>query len=126
MTTGPSGYTPHEIVFGKHNRTNGPRLAEPKGVAKDAVHYFQRREELIALARKAMIHMQGTMAHKYKKRRRMSPNFSKRDRVSVCRQHKILAIRLVPIGMGPTRLWPRRLTTYVIQYSMLFKWTNGG
>ena len=54
-TTGPSGYTPNEIVFGKHNRTKGPPLAEPKGVAQDAAHYFQRREELIALARRAMI-----------------------------------------------------------------------
>ena len=39
-TTGPSGYTPNEIVFGKHNRTKGPPLAEPKGVAQDAAHYF--------------------------------------------------------------------------------------
>ena len=30
-TTGPSGYTPNEIVFGKHNRTKGPPLAEPDG-----------------------------------------------------------------------------------------------
>ena len=44
-----------EIVFGKHNRTKGPLLADPKGVAQDAVHYFQSREELIALARRAMI-----------------------------------------------------------------------
>ena len=42
-TTGPSGYTPNEIVFGKHNRTKGPPLAEPKGVAQDAALYFQRR-----------------------------------------------------------------------------------
>ena len=63
-TTGPSRYTPNEIVFGKHNRTKGPPLAEPKGVALDAAHYFQRREELIALARRAMIHVQETMAHK--------------------------------------------------------------
>ena len=54
-TTGPPGYTPNEIVFGKHNRTKGPPLAEPTGVAQDAAHYFQRREELIALARGAMI-----------------------------------------------------------------------
>ena len=80
-TTGPSGYTPNEIVFGKQNRTKGPPLAESKGVAQDAAHYFQRREELIALARRAMIQVQETMAHKYNKRRRMSPNFSKRDRV---------------------------------------------
>ena len=74
-TTGPSGYTPNEIVFGKHNRTKGPRLAEPKGVAQDAAHYFQRREELIALARSAMIQVQETMAHEYNKSRRMPPNF---------------------------------------------------
>ena len=55
-TTGPSAYTPNKIVFGKHNRTKGPPLAEPKGVAQDAPHYFQRRDELIALARRAMIH----------------------------------------------------------------------
>ena len=66
-TTGPSGYTPNEIVFGKHNRTKGPPLAEPKGVAQDAAHYFQRREELIALARRAMIQVQETMARKHNK-----------------------------------------------------------
>ena len=26
---------------------------------------------------------------------------------------RILAIRLAPIGMGPMRLWPRRLTTFM-------------
>ena len=82
-TTDPSGYTPNEIVFGKHNRTKGPPLAEPKQVAQDAVHYFQRREELIALARRAMIHVRETMAHKYNKTRRMSPHFSKR-RPRIC------------------------------------------
>ena len=87
-TTGPSGYTPNEIVFRKHNRTKGPPPAEPKGVAQDAAHYFQLREELIALARRAMIHVQETMAHKYNTRRRMSPNFSKGDRLWVCRQRK--------------------------------------
>ena len=50
-TTGQSGYTHNEILFGKHNCTKGPPLAEPKGVVHDAAHYFQRREELIALAR---------------------------------------------------------------------------
>ena len=64
-TTGPSGYTPKETVFGKHNRTKGPPLAEPKKIAKDDAHYFQRREELIALACRAMIHVQETLAHKY-------------------------------------------------------------
>ena len=77
-TTGPSGYTPNEIVFGKHNRTKGPPLAEPKGVAQDAAHYYQRREELIALARRAMIQVQETMARKYNNSRRMSPKFLKR------------------------------------------------
>ena len=91
-TTGPSGYTPNEIVFRKHNRTKGPPLAEPKGVAQDAAHYFQRREELIALARRAMIQVQETMAHKYNKRRRMSPNFSKGDRVWVRRQRSRSAL----------------------------------
>ena len=89
-TTGPSGYTPNEIVFGKHNRTKVPPLAEPKGVAQDAAHYFQRREELIALARRAMIQVQKTMAHKYNNRRRISPNFSKGDRGWVRRQRKSL------------------------------------
>ena len=90
QTTGPSGYTPNKIVFGKHNRTKVPPLAEPKGVAQDAVHYFQRREELIALAHRAMIQVQKTMAHKYNNRRSMSPNFSKGDRVWVRRQRKNL------------------------------------
>ena len=53
-TTGSSGYTPNEIVFGKHNSTKGPPLAEPKGVAQECAHYFQQREELIALARRAI------------------------------------------------------------------------
>ena len=82
-TTGPSGYTPNEIVFGTHNRTKGPPLAEPKEVAQDAAHCLQRQEELIALAHRPMIHVQETMAHKYKKMRRMSPNFSKGDRVKI-------------------------------------------
>ena len=77
-TTGPSGYTPNEIVFGKHNCSKGPPLAEPKGVAQDAAHYFQRREELIALARRAMIQVQETMAHKYNKTGGNVPQFLKR------------------------------------------------
>ena len=68
-TTGPTGYTPNEIVFGTQNRTKGPPHAEPKGVAQDDAHYFQGREELFALARRAMIQLQETMAHKYNKRR---------------------------------------------------------
>ena len=87
-TTGPSGYTLNETVFIKHNRTKGPPSDEPKGVAQDAVHYFQRREELIALARRAIVHVQETMAHKYNKRRRMPPSFSKGNRVWVRRQRK--------------------------------------
>ena len=80
-TTGLSGYTPNEIVFGKHNRMKGPPFAEPKGVAQDAAQYFKRREELIALASRAMIQVQETITHKYNKSRRMSPIFSKGDRV---------------------------------------------
>ena len=91
--TGPSGDTPNEIVFGKHNRTKQPPLAEPKGVAQDAAHYFQRREELIALACTAMIHVQQTMAHKYDETRRMSRNISKGDRVWV-RRYDLPLLRL--------------------------------
>ena len=100
-TTGSSGDTPNEIVFGKHNRTTGPPLVEPEGVAQDAAHYFPRREELIALARRAMIHVQETMAHKYDKRRGMSNNFSKGDRVWVCCQRKNLGDKTCPYGDGP-------------------------
>ena len=32
-TTGPSGCTPNEIMFGTHDRTKGPPLAELKGAA---------------------------------------------------------------------------------------------
>ena len=85
-TTGPYGYTPNGIVFGKHNRTKGSPLAEPKGVAQDAAHYFPRREELIALARRAMTHVQESMECKSNKRRRMPPNFSEGDPVWFCRQ----------------------------------------
>ena len=88
-------------MFGKHNRTKGPPLAEPKGVAKDAAHYFERREELIALARRAMIQVQDGMAHKYNKSRRMSPNFSKGDRVWVRRQRKNLGDKTCPYWDGP-------------------------
>ena len=95
-TTGPSGYMPNEVVFGKHNRIKGPPVAEPKGVAQDAAHYFKRREELVALARRAMIHVQETMAQKDNKRRRMSPNFSKVDGVWVRRQRKNLGDRTCP------------------------------
>ena len=89
-TTGPSGYTPKEIVFGTHNRTKGSPLAECKGVAQDVTHYFQRCEEFIVLAQRAMIHVQETMAHKYNNRRMISPNFSQSDRVWVRRQRKNL------------------------------------
>ena len=62
-TTSPSGYTPNEIVFGTQNRTKGPPLAELKGVAQEAAHYFQWREELLALSLMAIIHVEETMAH---------------------------------------------------------------
>ena len=88
-------------MFGKHNRTKGHPLAETKGVAQDAAHYFQRREELIALARRAMIQVQETMARKYNKSRRMSPNFSKGDRVRVRRQRKNLGDKTCPYWDGP-------------------------
>ena len=77
-TTRPSGHTPNEIVFGKHNRTKGPPLAEPEGVAQDAVYYLQRHEELIALARRAMIHVQETMAQTYNKKKEHVPQILKR------------------------------------------------
>ena len=94
--TGPSGYTPNEIVFGTHNRTKGLPLAQPKGIAQDAAHYFQRREELIALARKAVIHVQEALAHRYTKQRMMYPNFSKGDRVWVRRPRKNLGDATCP------------------------------
>ena len=107
-TTGLSGYTPNEIVFGKHNRTKGPPLAEPEGVAQDAAHYFQWREELITLARRAMIQVQETMAHKYKKSRRMSPNFSEGDPVWVCRQRKSLGDKTCPYWDWPYEVVGKR------------------
>ena len=115
-TTGASGYTPNEIVFGKHNRTKKPPLAGPEGVAEDAAHYLQRREELIALARRAMIQVQETMAHKYNKRRRMSPNFSKGDRVWICRQRKNLGDNTCPYWDGPYEVVAKKAhDLYVIQ-----------
>ena len=115
-TTGPPGYTPNEIVFGKRNRTKGPPLAEPKGVAQDAAHYFQRREELIALARRAMIQVQETMAHKYNKRRRMSPNFSKGDRAWVPCQRKNLGDKTCPYTERPYEVLAKKAhDLYVIQ-----------
>ena len=115
-TTGPSGYTPNEIVFGTHNRTKLPPLAEPKVVAQDAVHYFQRREELHALARRAMIQVQETMAHKYNKRRKMSPNFAKGDGVWVRRQRKNLGDKTCPYWDGPYEVVAKKAhDLYVIQ-----------
>ena len=99
--TGPSGYMPNEIVFGTHNRTKGPPLAELKGVTQDAAHFFQQHEELIALAHRAMIHVQQTMAHKYNKRRSMSPNFSKGDRVWVRCHRKHLGDKTCPYWNVP-------------------------
>ena len=52
------GYTPNEIVFETHNRTKGPPRAELRAIAQDAVHSFQKCEEVHALARRAMIHVQ--------------------------------------------------------------------
>ena len=107
-TTGPSGYTPNKIVFGEYNRTKGLPLAELKGGAQDAVHYFQRREELIALARRAMIHVPETMAYKCNKKRRMSPNFSKGDRVWVSRQRENLGDKTCPYCNGPYEVVPKK------------------
>ena len=100
-TTGPSGYTPKETVFRKHNRTKGPPLPEPKGIAQDDAHYFQRREDLIALACRAMIHVQETLAHKYNKWMRLSPNFSEGDRVWVRCQRENLGHKTCPYRDGP-------------------------
>ena len=90
-TTGHSGYTPNEILFETHNRTKGPPLAEPRAVAPDAVHYFRQLEELHALADRAMIQVQETMAHKYNKRRKMSPSSSRGDFGWVSCERKNLA-----------------------------------
>ena len=113
---GPSGYTRNQIVFGSHNRTKGHPLAEPKGVAQDAAHYFQRREERIALARRAMIQVQETMAHKYNKWRRMFPNFSKGECVWVRRQRKNLGDKTCPYWDGPYEVVAEKAhNLYVIQ-----------
>ena len=115
-TTGPSGYTPNEIVFGKQNRNKGLPLAEPKGVAEETAHYFQRRVGLIALARRAMIQVQETMAHKYNKRRGMSLNFSKGDCVWVRRQRKNLGDKTCPYWDGPYEVVAKKgHDLYVIQ-----------
>ena len=115
-TTGPPGFTSNKIVFGKHNHTKGPPLAEPKGAAQDAAHYFKRREGLIALARRAMIHVQETMAHKYNMKRRMFPNFSKGDRVWVRRQRINLGDKTCPYGDGPYEVVAKKAQDlYVIQ-----------
>ena len=115
-TTGLSGYTPNEMVFGTHNHTKGPPLAELKAVAQDAVHYFERREQLHPLARRAMTHVQETMAHKYNKRRRMSPNFSTGARMSVPRQRKNLGDKMCPYWDGPYEVVAKKAhDLYVIQ-----------
>ena len=101
-------------MFGKHNRTKGPPLAEPKGVAQDAAHYFQRREELIALARRAMIHVQETMAYKYNKRRRMSPNSSKGDPVWVCLQRKNVGDKTCPYWDGPCEVVAKKAHDLIV------------
>ena len=63
------------IMFETHNHTKGPPLAETRAIAQDTVHFLRQCEEVHALACRAMVHVQELMAHKYKKRRRMSSNF---------------------------------------------------
>ena len=115
-TTGASGYTPSEIVFGTPNHTKGPPRAEPKWVAQDAAHYFLRPEEHIALARKAMMNVHETMAHKYNKRRRVSLKFSKGDRVWVRRQRCNLGDKTCPYWDGPSEVVAKKAhDLYVFQ-----------
>ena len=60
--------------------------------------------------------MQETMAHKYNKSRRMSPNFSKGDRVWVCRQRKNLGDKTCPYWDGPHEVVAKKAhDLYVIQ-----------
>ena len=119
-TTGPSGCTPNQIVFGTHKRTKGLPLAEPKGLAQDSTPYFQRHEGLVALACRAMIHVQHTMAHKYKRRGRMSPIFFKVDRVWVRCQRKNLADKTCPYRDGPYEVVAKKgHDLYVIQVDQL-------
>ena len=85
-------------------------------MAQNAAHYFQRREELIALARRALIQVQETKAHKYNKSRRMSCNFSKGDRVWVRRQRKNLGDKTCPYWDGPYEVVVKKAhDLYVIQ-----------
>ena len=95
----------------------GLLLLSLRGLPKTPkTHYFQRREELIALARRAMIQVQETMAHKYNKSRRTSPSFSKGDRVWVRRQCKNLGDKTFPYWDGPYEVVAKKAhDLYVIQ-----------
>ena len=63
-----------------------------------------------------MIHVQETMAHKYNKMRRISPNFSKGDRVPVGRQRKKLGDNTCPYLNGPYDVVAKKAhDLYVIQ-----------
>ena len=60
--------------------------------------------------------MQETMARKYNKSRRMSPNFSKGDRVWVRRQRKSLGDKTCPYWDGPYEVVAKKAhDLYVIQ-----------
>ena len=63
-----------------------------------------------------MIQVQETMAHKYNKRRRKSPNFSKGDRVWVRRQRKNLGDKTCSYWDGPYEVVAKKAhDLYVIQ-----------
>ena len=107
-------------MVGTHNRTKRPPLAEPKVVAQDAVHYFQRRQELLALAHGAMIQVQQTMAHKYNESRRMSSTFSKGDPLLVRCERKNLGGKTCSYWHRPYELVAKKAhDLYVIQVDQL-------
>ena len=63
-----------------------------------------------------MIHKQETLAHKYNKRRRMFPNFSKGDRVCAGRQRKNRGDKTCPYWDGPHDVVAKKAhDLYVIQ-----------
>ena len=63
-----------------------------------------------------MIQVQETTAHKYNKKRRVSPNFSKGDRVWVRRQRKNLCDNTCPYWDGPYEVVAKKAhDLYVIQ-----------
>ena len=107
-TPDPLAYTRNDIVFVTHSPTKGPPLAEPKVLSQNASHYFQRRGDLIALARRAKIQVQETMAYKYNKRRRLSAHFSTGDRVWVSPQRKNLGDKTCPCWDGPYEVVAKR------------------